>query len=110
MNEPIGSGAIEALFKILVVASLLIVFWIFEVIWRNERKGLLFILIFPPALIYYIIKYWIDTRSKLFFAGLLILMIVLIGSVTEYDFLSRIAALYQISLFWPYYLWQSFKT
>lgn len=103
MNESISVGAIDSLYELFVLGICLIVFWILESVWRNNKYGLIFIIIFPPTLIYFIIKYWDETRGKCFFAAMLFMMILLISAVTDYNYCARIWHLIQSISFWAYY-------
>lgn len=108
MNEVVGKQLIDSIFQVLVFSCLLLIFWILETVWRNDKRGIIFIVIFPPCLIYYIIKYWDESRGKCFFAALLAVMILLISGVTEYNFMLRLWDLIIVVSLWPYYLVKHF--
>jgi len=109
MNDYIDEDFINKLMMLLALAAALIVFWILETVWRNEKRGLVLVAMFPPAILYFIIKYWEETRAKCFFAALFVVMLVLISAVTHYDFGMRILALFKIVSIWPYYAFLHFN-
>jgi hypothetical protein len=110
MNDDVlGANLSDDLFLIFAFGVALILFWFLETVWRNERRGLIFIFFFPPCLLYFIIKYWEETRAKCFFAALFWIMMILINAVTHNDFTMRLLALLQVVGLWPYYVFMHFK-
>jgi hypothetical protein len=99
-----GMGGINVIFEIFVVVSLLILCWILEVVWRNEKKNILYVIICPPFLLYYIYKYWEEMRAKIFFVLVLLAIMLMISVVTRYNYVIRLGALYQLIFLWPYYV------
>lgn len=109
MNNIIGNNSLEDLFKILFLCTALLIFWIIETVRRNKKIEAVWILIFPPCILYFIIKYWQDTRGKCFFVVTFAAVVFLISAVTHYNFAERIWGILQIISIWPYHLFEYFK-
>jgi hypothetical protein len=109
MDNVIGNNSIEDLFKILALGASLLIFWIIETVRRNNKKEVLWIAIFPPSILFFIVKYWEETRGKCFFVALFIVMVFFIGAVTHHNFAGRLGLILETVALWPYYLYLHFK-
>lgn len=104
MNDIIDQNATDYLFKIFVLATALVFFWILESVWKNDRRWLLPIIVFPCAIFLFVFNYWEETRSKCFFAALIFVMMLLVSGVAGFSFFDQIMHLLKVIAFWPYYL------
>lgn len=109
MHDLIDANAIENLYLLFVTASFLILFWIIEVFWYNRDHKAWLIFLFPPVIIYFILKYWDQTKARCFFAVLLFVIILIIGALTDYNFSERIFVLFTKICIWPYYAYDLIK-
>jgi len=109
MNEYIDDNAIDNLVMLVVSGAFLLVFWILETAWRNDKRWIIPIFIFPPLLLIFIYNYWEESRAKCFFVALYLVIIVLLGSVTGYDFFYRVMLTFKKIVFWQYMLFNYTK-
>lgn len=100
----IATNGVDNMYMVFVFAGAMLMFWIVEAIRRNEKVAAVWILLLPVSIIFYIVKYWEDTRGKLLFVALYIIVVLLIGGVADYNFAERIASLLQIVAVWPYHV------
>jgi hypothetical protein len=105
MNEFVSLNAIDNLFKLCVLATALVLFWLLESVWKNDRRWLIPIFIFPGCLFLFVVNHWEETRGKCFFAALLYVMILLISGVVGYSFFEQVLHMLKVIAFWPYYVW-----
>ena len=103
MNEYLSNDAIDNLVMLAVAASFMIIFWILETAWRNDKRWILPIFILPVIIFAFIYNYWEETKAKCFFAGLYIVIVILLSAVTGYNFMYRIGMIFEKIGFWPYY-------
>lgn len=104
MNQIISSQ--DYLLKFFVIVMLLLIFWIFEGIWRKDKRWAIPILLCPPILLIGIIFAWEQVRGRCFFAALFAVMIVLISAVTHYNYGVDLSLLLLDLTLWPYHLLQ----
>jgi hypothetical protein len=104
MNEIVNHSATDYLFKIFVLATALIFFWILESVWKNDRRWLLPIIFFPCAIFLFIFNYWEETRGKCFFAALAFVIMLLVSGFVGFELFEQVMHILKIVAFWPYYL------
>ena len=104
MDEIVSQNAADNLFKLFVLTTALILFWILESAWRNDKRWLIPIFIFPPSLFLFVVNYWQETRGKCFFAALLFIMMLLVSGVAGHELFSQLMNTLKVVAFWPYYV------
>jgi len=109
MNEYLSDDAIDNLVMLAIAAFFLIIFWILETAWRNDKRWLLPVFILPVIILLFIYKHWEETRAKCFFAALYIVIIILLSAATGYNFMYRIGLIFERIGFWPYYAFEQLK-
>lgn len=109
MNEYLSNDAIDNLSMLVISAAFLLIFWILETAWRNDKRWIMPIFILPPLLLVFICKYWEETKAKCFFCGLFVIILVMLGAVTGYNFIYRVGSLFGHIAIWPYYLYGFIK-
>lgn len=90
----------------MVIAGFMLLFWILEGIWRYDKRWIIAIIIFPPLLLIASFKSWELVRARWFFAGVFIVVVLLISGVTGYNFAFELWTLCRDLSIWPYYLLQ----
>lgn len=104
MNEIVSQTATDYLFKIFILATALVFFWILESVWRHDRRWLLPIIAFPCAIFLFVFNYWEETRAKCFFGALVFVMMLLVGGVAGFSFFEQVMHILKLIAFWPYYV------
>jgi hypothetical protein len=104
MNEIVNQSATDYLFKIFVLAIALVFFWILESVWKNDRRWLVPIIVFPCAIFLFVFSYWEETRAKCFFAALILIIMLIVSGIVGFDFFDQIMHILKVIAFWPYYL------
>lgn len=104
MNELVSQSGAENIFKIFVLGTFMILFWLLESAWTNNKRWLIPIFIFPPTIFLFVVNYWSETRAKCFFAALLFIIMLLISGVIGHGLFERIMHMLKLIAFWPYYL------
>lgn len=103
INEIVNTDSIYKLYMLFMAATFIILFWIVEAIWRDDKRAVLVILLLPVTLVYYTFKHWQKTKGRCFFAALLLVMITLIGFLTNYGFAEQILNVLGLVAVWPYH-------
>lgn len=104
MNDLLSETAIEKLVLLFVLTAFMLVFWIFETMWRNDRRWIIPTIILPPVILAFIYNYWEETRGKCFFVGLFIVTLLLLGAVTGFSFVYRVGMILGHVALWPFYV------
>ncbi len=104
MNEIVNQTATDYLFKICILATALVFFWILESVWRNDKRWLLPIVVFPCAIFLFIFNYWEETRAKCFFMALVFIIMLLVDGVAGFSFFKQVIHILKLIAFWPYYV------
>lgn len=104
MNEIVDQTATDYLFKLFVLATALVFFWILESVWKNDRRWFMPIIVFPCAIFLFIFNYWEETRAKCFFAALTFVIMLLVSGVVGFELFQQVMHILKIIAFWPYYL------
>ena len=104
MNEIVSQNATDYLFKIFILAIALVFFWILESVWRNDKRWLLPIMVFPCAIFLFVVNYWEETRAKCFFGALVFTMMLLVSGVAGFGFFDQVIHILKLIAFWPYYV------
>lgn len=104
MNDIIDQNATDYLFKIFVLATALVFFWILESVWKNDRRWLLPIIVFPCVIFLFVFNYWEETRGKCFFAALVFVMMLLVSGLVDFSLFTQVMHIVKVVAFWPYYL------
>jgi len=110
MNEYLSNDAIDNLVLLAISAFFMLIFWILESAWRNDRRWIPPVLIFPPIILAFIYNYWEETRAKCFFVALYFVTITLLSGVTGYNFIYRVGLIIARLAFWPYYAFDYIKS
>lgn len=104
MNETMHTGITDALLKIFVLALALIFFWILDSVWNTNRKWLIPIILFPPAISLFVFHYWQETRAKCFFGAATVAMLLMISGIVDLALATRVLHIVTQVSFWPYHL------
>lgn len=110
MDSMTGNKPVDSLYMLLLSATFMMIAWIMESIWRNDKRGVFIILLFPLAIFFYIFKYWEDTRARCLFTVLLLIMVLFIGAFAGSNFIGNIFTLMQELSIWPYLLFMKIKS
>ena len=106
MNDLLGDSAIQNLFMLFVATNFAIIFWFLEAVWRENKSAAISIFFFQALILFFIFKYWEKNRFKYFIAALFMIIVILIGAVTRYSFITRLMALLQLVSIWPYHAYK----
>lgn len=109
MNEILSQQAVGKMLLLFVFIAFMLLFWILENAWRNDKRWVIAILLIPLTTIIFVLKYWDENRAKCFFAGLYILTLILLEAVTGFSFVAMLARLLWDLAVWPYSLWHYFS-
>lgn len=94
---------IEKIYVIFVMFAFMMIFSIYEIMWRNDRKWMIPTLIFPAIIIPYVFKNFEETKGSCFFFCLMLLVCTMISGLTGYSFTMQLFHVLLIFAFWPYY-------
>jgi hypothetical protein len=103
MDEITNTGAVNNLYLLFAIATTMLLAWLFEAVWNNDKRWLLPVIVFPLSIIIFVLKYWQETRARCFFIALLGVTLLIVGGLVDVSIIKKIIALLQYVAFWPYY-------
>lgn len=103
IRDLIDQNSIEHLFHLFALATSLVFFWFLEAVYRLNKRWLIPVIIFPCSIFIFVINYWEDNRGRVFYAAMLVILMLVIGGLVGESFFDRIFGFLATVAFWPYY-------
>ncbi len=94
----------DKIFQLFVIATVMMLAWLLEAAWKNDKRWILPILIFPPCVVIFAYKYWEETRARCFFISLLLAVMLIIGGVVGFNLAARVIQMLEVIVLWPYFV------
>ena len=102
-------SAIDHIFQYFALFTALLFFWFIESVYRLDKRWLIPIILFPCSIFMFILVHWEESRGKCFFASLFLFIMIIVGGLIGHSFFDRMADLFKIVSFWPYYLYAYYE-
>ena len=100
MNFPAYSFA-AMVYWIFIIGLVMTIIYFLEIVNRVSKKWLFFIILFPPLLLIFAIKFWDSVKAACFFFACFYSVILIAGKISGYPMAQYTFDIIQTLFLWP---------